>query len=184
MLMLLREREANSVVIPGRERERANPESITPSRGYGFRIAACAASGMTAEFVVRPASAQGASKHLVAVLHRGGLVDVHLAAHRLELLAHLLHAGLCGIRVERGLLVVAEACRIVAHVLRDLHRAELRTAHRAEVRDLVRFFRQRLVVVLARGVRIETQVELVLPAEVEARTRECIVAKLRRWMAL
>src|ERR1044071_9741489 len=36
-------------VIPGRERKLANPESITLTRGYGFRIAACAASGMTAE---------------------------------------------------------------------------------------------------------------------------------------
>src|SRR5262252_4146220 len=52
--------------------------------------------------------------------------------------------------------------RVVAHVLRDLHRAEVRTAHRAEVRELRALGRQRLVVELAGGLRIEREVELVL----------------------
>src|SRR5688500_17972994 len=51
--------------------------------------------------------------------------------------------------------------RIVAHVLRDLHRAEVRPAHRAEVRELGTVLRQRLVVELACLVRIEPEVELV-----------------------
>ncbi len=37
------------------------------------------------------------------------------------------------------------------------------------MRDLVGFLRQRLVVVAARGFGVEAEVELVLPAEVEAR---------------
>src|SRR6266849_6871236 len=56
----------------------------------------------------------------------------------------------------------------VAHVLRDLHRAEVRPAHRAEVRELRAFLRERLVVELARLVGIESEVELVFPAELEA----------------
>ena len=68
---------------------------------------------------------------------------------------------------------------VLAHVLRDLHRAEVRAAHRAEVRQLRAVLRQRLVVELARLVRIEAEVELVLPAELEARLRQRIVADLR-----
>ena len=43
--------------------------------------------------------------------------------------------------------------RLIPHVLRDLHRAELGAAHRAEVRHLGAVGRQRLVVVGARGDR-------------------------------
>src|SRR4051812_27030005 len=75
-------------------------------------------------------------------------IDIDLLAHGVELVGHLLHA-------QRHLLVVAEARRVVPHVLRDLHRAELRTAHRAEVRDLVRLLGQGLVVVCPRSVGIE-----------------------------
>jgi hypothetical protein len=57
---------------------------------------------------------------------------------------------------------------VVAHVLGDLHRAEVRAAHRAEVGDLGRVLRQGLVVELARPLRIQPEVELVLPAELEA----------------
>src|SRR5438445_13258766 len=73
---------------------------------------------------------------------------------------------------------------VVAHVLRDLHRAEVRPAHRAEVCDLGAFLRQRLVVELPGGVRIEAEVELVGPAEFEARLGERVVARLRARMAL
>ena len=47
------------------------------------------------------------------------------------------------------------------------------------MRHLVRLLGQRLVVVFLRGVGIEPEVELVLPAEIEARARERIVAQLR-----
>src|SRR6185503_16010526 len=60
---------------------------------------------------------------------------------------------------------------IRAHFLRDLHRAELRPAHRAEVRALRALGRQRLVVERARRVGVERQLELILPAELEARLR-------------
>src|SRR5262245_25405753 len=49
--------------------------------------------------------------------------------------------------------------RVVADLLRDLHRAELRPAHRAEVRELGPVGRQRLVVELACGLGIEREVE-------------------------
>src|SRR5262245_9505148 len=65
---------------------------------------------------------------------------------------------------------------IVAHVLRDLHRAEVRPAHRAEMRDLRAFLRQGLVVELLCRVRVEPEVELVGPAELEARLGKRIVA--------
>src|SRR6202011_1776324 len=51
----------------------------------------------------------------------------------------------------------ALALGVVAHVLRDLHGAEMRPAHRAEVRDLRAVRGQRLVVELLRGVGIEAQ---------------------------
>src|SRR2546425_5957543 len=60
---------------------------------------------------------------------------------------------------------------VIAHVLRDLHGAEVRAAHRAEVRHLGAVLRQRLVVEFLRRVRIEPEVELILPAELEARLR-------------
>ncbi|KGD50920.1 hypothetical protein DP43_4898 [Burkholderia pseudomallei] len=72
----------------------------------------------------------------------------------------------------------------LAHVLRDLHRAEVRAAHRAEMRDLRRILRQRFVVEFSRLVRVEPQVELVLPAELEARLRQRVVAHLRARVAL
>src|SRR5512134_597061 len=73
---------------------------------------------------------------------------------------------------------------VVTHVLRDLHRAEVRPAHRAKVRRLGAFLGQGFVVELPRGVGIEPKVELVLPAELEARFRERVVAQLRAGMAL
>ena len=52
------------------------------------------------------------------------------------------------------------------------------------MRDLVGFLRQRLVVEALCGVRIEAEVELVGPAEVEPRTGERVVAQLRGGVAL
>src|SRR5580692_4820984 len=102
-------------------------------------------------------------------------------------------ASFRGIDVERPALV-QELARLLRHaghrlgflakILGDLHRAEFRAAHRAEMRDLVAVLRQRLVVELARGVGIERQVELILPAEVEARLAHRIIADLSRRMTL
>src|ERR1700722_2923139 len=99
----------------------------------------------------------------------------------------------CGIDVERPALV-QELARLLRHaghrlgflakILRDLHRTELRPAHRAEMRDLVTVLRQGLVVEFARRVGVEGQVELVLPAEVEARARHGVITDLRGRMTL
>ncbi len=85
----------------------------------------------------------------------------------------------------RGLLL-REPVRggVLAHVLRDLHRAEVRAAHRAEVGELGPLGRQGLVVELAGGLGIEREVELVLPAELEARLRQRVVPGPRSRMAL
>src|SRR5204862_2637387 len=68
---------------------------------------------------------------------------------------------------------------VLADLLRDLHRAELRPAHRAEVGDLRALRRQCLVMELARRVRIERKVELVLPAELEAGLADRVVPLAR-----
>ena len=52
------------------------------------------------------------------------------------------------------------------------------------MRHLVRLLGQGLVVVGARGVGVEAQIELVDPAELEARAGERVVAQLRRRMPL
>ena len=52
------------------------------------------------------------------------------------------------------------------------------------MRDLVRLLRQRLVVEFARRVGIESDLELILPAEVETRPAHRVVAFARRRMAL
>src|SRR5665213_3788175 len=104
----------------------------------------------------------------------GGVGNVQLAAPVAEGAGLLAQPG-----VERLVRRQTLRGRIVAHVLRDLHRAEVRSAHRAEVRALGRRGRQRLVVELARGVGIERQVELVFPTELEAGPTERVVALLR-----
>src|SRR5216117_1344937 len=73
---------------------------------------------------------------------------------------------------------------VLPHLLGDLHRAELRPAHRAEVGDLRALGGQRLVVELARRLRVEREVELVLPAELEARLRQRVVPLAGARMAL
>src|SRR5437667_9565359 len=74
---------------------------------------------------------------------------------------------------DRGRLLRDAVLRgVVADVLGDLHRAEVRPAHRAEVGELRALGRQGLVVELARRLRVEREVELVLPAELAARVGE------------
>src|SRR5205823_331133 len=69
-------------------------------------------------------------------------------------------------------------------LLRDLHRAEVRPAHGAEVGELRPVRGQGLVVELARRLGVEREVELVLPAELEARLRERVVPLAGARMAL
>src|SRR4051812_22459610 len=57
--------------------------------------------------------------------------------------------------------------RVLPHILGDLHGAELGAAHGTEVRHLRALGRKGLVVIRPRGDRIQRQIELILPAEVE-----------------
>ena len=96
---------------------------------------------------------------------------IKLAPRFLKQLAHLGHAlfgFLGGDKVFGGLVLL---CRKFAHFLADLHRAEFRAAHAAEMCGLGAFGGERLVVILLRRVGVERQVELVAPAEFEARFR-------------
>lgn len=86
-------------------------------------------------------------------------IDIYFTPHLPKFLAHLRHA----------FLALRDLGRFGAQILADFHRAELRAAHGAEMRDLVRLFRQRLVVELRRGFGVEAEIELILPAEIEPR---------------
>src|SRR3546814_13591382 len=96
---------------------------------------------------------------------------IQLAPRFLKDFAHLRHAlfGFLGRDEARAVLILQ--LRELAHFLADLHRTEFRAAHAAEMRGLGAFGGERLVVVLLRGVGVERQVELVAPAEFEARFR-------------
>lgn len=96
---------------------------------------------------------------------------IKLAPRFLKQLAHLGHALLGFFSREEvfGGLVLLR--RKLAYFLADLHRAEFRAAHAAEMRGLGALGGERLVVILLRRVGVERQVELVAPAEFEARFR-------------
>lgn len=83
-------------------------------------------------------------------------------------------------------MVLADAVlsRVVAHILGDFHRTEVRAAHRAEVRQFVRVLGQGFVVELLGFLRIQTEMELVIPAELEAGLTQCVVTHLHTGMAL
>src|SRR5262245_20879545 len=120
---------------------------------------------------MKTADATAARTHIGAPLwnrgrrNRGRRLHVDFALLA-ELDRHFFHAG----------------CGVVAHLLGQLHGAELRPAHRAEVRHLGALGRQRLVVVRARGHRIEREIELILPPELEPRFRQRVVPFPRAWM--
>ena len=59
----------------------------------------------------------------------------------------------------------------------------MRAAHRAEVGHFLRLLGQRFVVIIPRRVRVQGQVELVLPAELKAGLGQGVVADLRRRVA-
>ena len=72
-------------------------------------------------------------------------VEVNLAAHIFELLGHLIHALKRFDGLERGFFIIGQPVRVIAHILRDFHRAEFRPAHGAEMGDLMRVFGQGLI---------------------------------------
>src|SRR4029434_541363 len=94
-------------------------------------------------------------------------LDVDLSSACLELFSLLAHPSF-----NRRLLIESLLRREIAHVLRDLHRAEMRAAHRAEMGLFRALLRQRLVVEFARGLGVEREAELRLHAEFEAGFRE------------
>ena len=56
----------------------------------------------------------------------------------------------------------------VAHILSYFHRAKMGAAHGAEMRELRPFLRQGFIMKLLRLIRIEAEIELILPAKLEA----------------
>src|SRR5260370_1106710 len=84
--------------------------------------------------------------------------------------------------------VLAARCRtvprIVANVLRYVHRTEVRATHRAEVGKLGTLLRKRFVVVFARDFRVKRKIELILPTEFKSGFGQCVVAVLGSGMAL
>src|ERR1044072_7997658 len=126
-----------------------------------------------------PTSYSSRAASVLAPRAGGHVTLVKLRAGGDELGGLLFHA-----RFKRVALFEAGAGGVVADLLRDVHRAEVRAAHRAEVRELGSFLRQGLVVILARDFGVEREVELILPAELEARLRERVVSELRAGVAL
>src|SRR3990172_6984421 len=66
----------------------------------------------------------------------------------------------------RYLFAVDPSRALLPQVAGDLHRAELWPAHRAELRVLEHVVAQRLVVHLLRCLRVQRELELLLPVEV------------------
>src|SRR5690242_10048521 len=56
----------------------------------------------------------------------------------------------------------------VAYILSYFHRAKMGAAHRAEMSELCPFLWQGFIMKLLRFIRIEAQIELILPAKLEA----------------
>src|SRR5450830_1787726 len=117
-------------------------------------------------------------KALKSAYNLGSDLLVELAAFLLEPL-RLFGQALGHFHIYR---IDALVGRVFTHFLGDFHRAELRPAHRTEMRDLGRVLRQGFVVIRARGVRVEAEVELVFPTELETRLAQRVIANLRAGM--
>src|SRR6185437_8896287 len=99
------------------------------------------------------------TKGTLSFIARRSIRPIEFTALLAEFACLLGHAFVQDFRFAEAMLA-----RVVAHVLGDLHRTELRPAHRAEMRALVRVLGQRLVVEFLRLLRIQREIELVLPA--------------------
>ena len=82
---------------------------------------------------------------------------------------HKLYCLLFHTPLQCGLFIHALRGGVVAHFLRDFHGAKMGAAHGAEMRDLGGIFGQRFILKIARLVGVEAEIELVFPAEFEAR---------------
>src|ERR1700683_2153326 len=145
----------------------ASHDAFPPSTCDRSRSVTCAPRSASVSAVVRPATPAPTTVARIASLRRLYIESGPALKEFARLLRHTSH--------RLGFL---------AKILRDLHRTEFRPAHRAKMRHLMTVLRQGLVVELARGIGIERQVELVLPAAVEARARHRVIADLRRRMTL
>jgi len=76
-------------------------------------------------------------------------------------------------------LLICPVCH--ANLLGDLHRAEFWPAHGTEMGGLRALMWKGFIVIFPCAIRIEAQVELIFPAELETRLRKCVVAKLSTW---
>src|SRR5215510_14760275 len=97
----------------------------------------------------------------------------------LELICFFLHPDL-----NRLLLADLLAGGVVPHILCNFHGTEVRATHAAEVGNLGGIVGQRFVVEVFRCVGIEREIELILPAELEARLRQSVVSYLCTRMTL
>src|ERR1700731_5371941 len=142
----------------------ANQEHAgAPSRALRSRTSTATPRSASSSAQVRPATpAPMTVTRTASALLRSRRGHVQLAPTGTESRGHVAHALGAGLRT---------------HLVRDAHGAELRSAHRAEMRHLVALLRQRRIVEGAGRVRVEREVELVLPAEIEARPRQRIVAR-------
>src|SRR5450830_2121031 len=84
---------------------------------------------------------------------------------------------------QRRIVRDADAGRVFAHFLGDLHRTEMGAAHGAEMRHLGGILGQGFIVEFACLVRVQADIELVIPAKFKARLGQGVVADLRTRMA-
>ena len=85
--------------------------------------------------------------------------------------------------LDRAAFVDCVLFRVAPHIFCDLHAAEMRSAHRAEMGTLRPFRGKGLIVKRAGSLGVEGEIELVFPAEFEARLTNSVVAVLRAGMA-
>src|SRR6185369_1687006 len=123
----------------------------------------------------RVAHFSGKATHPISLL----LLDVNLGAGLFKLLGLLLQPAL-----DRNHFIHVVLGRVLANLLSDLHRAEVRAAHRTEVRELGSLLWQRFVVILLGKLGIEREIELIFPAKLEASLRQRVVPVLRARMSL
>jgi hypothetical protein len=104
--------------------------------------------------------------------------NVDVSASLLEYLGHLLHAY-----VRCRALADLALSGVLAQLVGDLHGAELGAAHGAEVSRLSGLLRKRGVVKEACADRVQREIELVGPAELEARAGKRVITEVRHRMA-
>src|SRR5262249_29961184 len=100
----------------------------------------------------------------------GDFSDIDLCPLLFELFGLLAHASLKRLGVLEALLR-----RVLAHILSDLHGAEVRATHRAEMGQFGTRSRQGFVVEFLRRLRVKGEVELVSPAKLEARFTQGVI---------